>query len=245
MQHNNLLSILIVLMVAFLIVYFLPWKNINWGTVNMQPGEYVTVTGYADSQEGNQEASFTAGVSAVNDDKETALNEVNTKIEEIITQVKEFGIPEADIKTSNLSIYQNQEPYNEDGVSKSRLGQWNISNNVEIRLKDASQADELANLLASTGATNVWGPNFVTGDSRDAQKALMSSAIEDARSKAQEAANATGKELGRVLSISESSAVSGYPMAMFDRGMGGGGGISLEPGTSTVSQSVVVTFELR
>lgn len=233
-------------MLAFILAYFLPWQNVNWGTVNMQPGQYVTVTGYADSQEGNQVASFTAGVSAVNDNKDAALKEVNTKIDEIIMKVKEFGVPAEDIKTANMSIYQNQEPYTEDGVSKSRLGQWNISNNVEIKLKDSAKADELANLLASTSATNVWGPNFATGDSRDAQKALMSAAVEDARVKAQEAAKATGKKLGKVLSISEAGSASGYPIAMFDRGMGGGGGgIGLEPGTSTVSQSVVVTFELR
>ncbi len=245
-HHKSLLSTLIGIFVLFILVYFFPWKNINWGTLNMQPGEVVTVTGYADSQQGNQKATFTAGVSAVNDDKQTAMDEVNNKTNEIVTKVKDFGIAAEDIKTQNMNIYQNQEPYTENGVTKYRLGQWSVSNSIEITLNDVAKANDLANLLASTGANNVWGPNFTTGDSRDAQKALMSAAIEDARGKAEEAAKASGKTLGKVLSITEGGTSNVYPMAMYDRAAGmGGGGIGLEPGSTTVSQSVVVTFELN
>lgn len=244
MLKQTFLSTLVILVVVFLAAYLLPWSKVNWGKVSMQPSEVVTVTGYADSQEGNQQATFTAGVSALNDDKQAAVDEVNNKVNDIVNKVKGFGVPEADIKTQNMSIYQNQESYMEDGVTKYRLGQWNISNNVEVILRDVSKANGLADLLASTGANNVWGPNFTAGDSRDAQKALLAGAIEDARGKAEEAAKAAGKKLGKVLSVVESSAGGMYPVPMYAEGMGGGGA-GLQPGTSTVSQSVVVTFELK
>jgi hypothetical protein len=244
MIKQTLLSTVITFAAILAVIYFFPWDNVNWGTVSMRPSEVVTVTGYAESQEGNQQSSFTAGVSAVGDDKQVTIDEVNGKIADIVEKVKAFGIADADIKTQNMSIYQNQEPYYENGVSKSRLGQWNVSNNVEIILRDIAKVDGLATLLASTGANNVWGPNYTTGDSREAQKALLGGAIENARSKAEEAAKATGKKLGKVLSVTEAGAVSG-PMPFYDMGMGGGGGFSGQPGTSTVSQTVTVTFELR
>ncbi len=246
MIKQTLLSTVITFAAVLAVIYFFPWDNVNWGTVSMRPSEVITVTGYAESQEGNQQSSFTAGVSAVGDDKQVTIDEVNKKVADIVEKVKAFGIVDTDIKTQNISIYQNQEPYtSEGGVSKSRLGQWNVSNNVEIILRDVARVDEFSTLLASTGANNVWGPNFTTGDSREAQKALLAGAIENAKSKAEEAAKATGKKLGKVLSITEAGADSGYPMSMYDRGMGGGGGFPTQPGTTTVSQIVTVTFELR
>jgi uncharacterized protein YggE len=245
-HHKSLLSTLIVLFLVFLLAYFFPWKNINWGTIKMSPAETVTVSGYADSQEGNQQASFTAGISSVNDDKQTAVDEANKIQSDIVAKVKAFGIADADIKTQAMSIYQNQDSVMQDGLSRLKPGQWSVSNTVEITLKDITKANDLANLLASTGANNVYGPNFTTGDSRVAQKALMSAAIADAKGKAEEAAKASGKQLGEILSVTEGGANSAYPMPMYDRAMGmGGGGAGLEPGSSTVTQSVVVTFELK
>src|SRR3990167_5658800 len=87
------------IVLAFLI---LPLRMIQWGTVAVRPSDTVKVTGEAKKEVGNQIAQFSAGVSAVNDDKQKAINEVNTKVTGIIASVKKFGIAEEDIKTQNL-----------------------------------------------------------------------------------------------------------------------------------------------
>ncbi|HNZ84634.1 MAG TPA: SIMPL domain-containing protein, partial [Candidatus Woesebacteria bacterium] len=170
MKENN--KGVMILVVVLILVFLLPWGRINWGKIRWMQPETVTVTGEAKSTQKNQIATFNAGVDAVNSDKDKAISDVNSKMEAIIAAVKDFGIKEEDIKTQNLSIFQQEETYYEGGVQKSRKGQWRISNGVEIVLREVDKASKLTSLLTSTGANNVYGPNFSFDDVSETQKGL-------------------------------------------------------------------------
>lgn len=221
----------------------IPWQLVDWGKIQLTPGRTITVTGEAKSQERNQIATFTAGVSAVIDDKEAAVNEVNEKIRTIIDSVKNFGISDKDVKTQNLSVYQMEETYYDEGIAKSRPGQWRVSNDVTVTLRNIDQASELADLLTGSGATNVYGPNFSLDETQSAEESLLDEAIKSARGKAEIVAQSSGGELGKIISISERA--QGATPPYFAEGYGGGSGAPTEPGTATVRQTVTVVFELR
>lgn len=232
---------------VLLVSYLFPWKNIDWGNVTFATQKSIAVTGTSETKVSNQIASFSAGVNAYNDNKETAIKEVNDKIASIITAVKTFGVPAEDIKTQSLSIYQNSDFVYEGDRQKQKPGQWNVSNTIDIKLQDITKASDLASLLASTGATNVYGPNFSLDDkkTRDSEKALLSEAIEDARSKADIIAKSSGKKLGGIITVSESGSYTPSPIYRMDSGMGGGGAAPVEPGSSTIQKTVFVTFEVK
>lgn len=224
--------------------YLIPWKNTQWGRVELQPSSTITVIGEADSQVKSQIASFNAGVSAINDNKDTAVAEVNQKVNAITTAVKTFGIPAEDIQTQNLSIYQNEEQYYEDGRQKTRAGQWRVNNSIDIKLRDVNRASELANLLSSSGATNVYGPNFTLDDTQAAETELLDLAVQNARQKAEKIAASSSRSLGKTISVTEGGAAT--PPILYGRmEAGGGGGADLQPGSGTVSKTVTVTFELN
>lgn len=227
--------------ILFLIVlYFAPWKLVTWGRMKLLPGDTVTVVGEAKTKQKNQKATFSAGVNAVSDNKETAVADVNKKTEAIIEAVKSFGIGAEDIKTQNLNVYQGEETYYEEGRQKSRLGQWRVSNTVEITLSDVERAQALADILTQSGATNVYGPNFTLDDTSDAESGLIEEAMKNARDKAAKVAQASGRKLGTMVSFTE-----GYqPQQAFYRMEAGGGGGGLEPGTGTVTKMVTITYEL-
>lgn len=220
---------------------FLP----SWGKLELKPTRTVTVVGEAKSQEKSQIAIFNAGVNAFSDDKNAAVNDVNKKVEAIIEGVKTFGVTEADIKTQSMNIYQNQEQYYEDGRQKFRPGQWNVSNTVEIKLRNVDQAAALAGVLTKSGANNVYGPNFTFDDTSAASTALFDAAFKNAQEKAGKVAQSTGKKLGKVLSVTEAGS-SQQPIPYYGRMEGGGGGGgAVEPGSGTVMKTVTVTFELE
>lgn len=219
---------------------FLP----SWGRFELKTPRTVTVVGEARSQEKSQIAIFSAGVNAYNDDKNAAVNEVNKKVEAIITAVKEFGIAPGDIKTQSLNIYQNQEQYYEEGRQKFRPGQWNVGNTIEIKLRNVDQASGLAGLLTKSGANNVYGPNFTFDDTSEAATALFDAAIQNAKEKAMKVAAGSGATLGKVLSVTEAGA-SQQPVFYAKMEGGGGGGAPIEPGSGTVTKTVTVTFELE
>ncbi len=232
-------SVLICALVA-IGALFLP----SWGRLQVQPIQSITVVGEAKSQEKSQIAIFSAGVNAYNDDKQTAINDVNTKVNAIIEAAKEFGIKPDDIKTQSLNIYQNQDSYYEDGRQKFRPGQWNVGNTVEIKLRDVDRASTLAGILSKGGATNVNGPNFSFDDTSDASNALINEALTSAKTKAEKIAQSAGRKLGKIVNVTEGTD-SSAPIYMFREAGGGGGGGGVAPGSGTVYKTVTVTFELN
>jgi len=233
----------VLLLVTILIgVFVIPWKYVNWGKIEILPASTITVSGEATLEEKSQIATFTAGVTAINDDKEIAVSEVNQAMTNIAETVKTFGIAEEDIQTSSLSVYQAKESYIEDETRKIQLGQWRANNTIEITLRDIDRASALADLLSESGATNVYGPNFSLDDTQDLEVILLEEAINNAREKAEKIAVSSDRKLGKIVTVSEgaqqtSGIFRGLPEA--------GGGTPVEPGTETVYKTVTVTFELR
>lgn len=241
---SNIVAAMLLVLLFFVGIYLIPWQSVKWGKLQFSPSDSITVYGYSESKEKSQVARFTAGVSQVSDDKDSAVSTVNKKVDDIINAVKSFGIAVEDIKTQNVSVYQQEESFWEEGRQKTRPGQWRVSNNVEITLRDVDRASELTDLLTSSGATNVFGPNFSLDDTRKAETDLLKSAIEDARKKAEVVAEASGKKLGEIITVTEGSGSSGV-VPFYRAEMGGGGGAPIEPGTGTVSKTVTVTFEIK
>lgn len=237
------------LFVVVLLLFALPAVGLKMGTVAVQPGNTVTVSGFATSEERNQVAVFSAGVTKTDADRTVAVNGVNEAVDMLLTQLKEFGIPEADIKTQNLSLYQIEEPlFQETRMAGDQASVWQANNTVEVKLRNIDQAAELTNILTNSGATNVYGPTFQLDVAGNPEDALIADAIDNAREKAEQIAMSSGKKLGSIVNVSEGSSGGGvYPMAAFrDMAMSSGaGGASVEPGTSTISKSMTVTFSLR
>jgi len=241
------LSIIFLVFVILLVSYFFPWRKINWGNFTLSYIETITVSGLSEKKEKNQVASFSAGVTAYNDSKEKAIEEVDSKISQITNAVKTFGIPDNDIQTQSLSIYQNQDYVYEGDRQKYKPGQWSVSNSINVTLRNIARASELATLLASSGANNVYGPNFSLEDTKETEKALLGEAVNEARKKAEVIASSSGKKLGKIISVSEGGLGNNYgPTFSADyKGMGGGGGIPIEVGTTNIQKSVTVVFEIK
>lgn len=246
MNLKKSIPVIVIAAIALALVFILPWRMVSWGKIEFVPSETITVSGEANRDVKTQVATFTAGVSSVNDDKDAAVREVNQTVDQLIQAVKTFGIAQSDIKTQNLNIYQMEEQYYEEGRQKTRKGQWRVGNDIEITLRNVDQASDLANLLSQSGATNVWGPNFSLDDTAEAEAGLLTEAIDNARKKAEIIATGSSRRLGKILTVSEGMSQQNGPFlgAMMD-GRGGGGGAAIEPGSGRVTQSVTVTFELK
>jgi uncharacterized protein YggE len=244
MQKMTQLLLIVLLLAGALVavLVLVSPQSLNWGSLSIAPSSTITVTGTAETQVNNQIAQFTAGVNAISDQKEPAMDEVNTKIQALITAVKEFGIEDKDIQTQSVSV--TQEEQFDPNTRRSSPGQWRAQNTLTITLRDITKASALTQVLTESGATNVYGPNFSIDNSQEAEVELAGKAIDQARQKAEKLAQASGKTLGDVITINESGSVNG-PIPFMDRGLGGGGGAPLEPGSTSLSHSVTVTFELK
>jgi uncharacterized protein YggE len=238
MKTNKVLSGLVITVAVAAIIYYFPWKNVEWGKIVTETQNTVTVSGEAQGQQQNQIAQFNAGVTATNIKKETAVGEVNQKVAELIASIKQFGIPEADVKTQNLNVYQIPK-----GYGTPNGGSWQVDNSITITLRDITRASALTDLLTSSGATNVNGPNFMTDDTQKTEVGLVDKAIQNARTKAVAIAKASGRTIGKVVQVTEGTS-NGGPILYNAKGTGGAPA-PVEPGSQSVTQTVTVVFELK
>lgn len=230
--------------VLLILGFIVALPMINWGSLSIRPPQTITVVGTAESQEANQVASFYAGIWATNADRQAAINEANQQIDQVMAALQEFGIPEADVQTQNVSVYQ--ESYPVDGGQRYERGEWRASNSIVVTLREIERANELVSLLGESGLSDISGPNFRIDNSAAAQQKLLTAAIENAREKAELIAGDQNKQIIRTLSITEGVLSNGAsPFAAMRMEGGAGGGLDLAPGSSTVSTSVTVMFEMR
>lgn len=225
-------------------VFLTATDKLGVGVASVLSKRSITVTGSANRQQANQLATFSASVSSKNADKSKAVSEVNQKSEKLVAQLKAFGIESKDLKTQSLSIYREQVPYWDDGVQKYKEGDWNASISVDIILRAVSRAMDLADLLAKAETSSVYGPNYSLSEGEPEKAELLKQAFDNARAKAEVLAGGMGLRVGKVISAVEGADYTPV-YALREMGMGSGGGGGMEPGSTNVSTSLTVTFELR
>lgn len=237
MNNNHENKGIVVLILIIVAAFLLSWKNINWGKIRFQE-ETVVVTGESKTKQKNEVASFTAGVTAIKENKDEAIADVNKKMNDLNASIKSFGIKDEDIQTQSINVYEQQE------VDRTKKNQWVVNNTLEITLRDVSKTQELVDLLNKSGANNVYGPNFRIEETSGAEKTLFDDAIKDAKEKAEIIAKSSGRKLGKIINVVEGSDGNVYPIyKTMSEGLGGG--VAAEPGTSTISKTLTVSFELK
>jgi len=232
----------------------------HWGSLEMRTNATITVSGTAKKEQVNQIANFTASVESIEETKEEALNKTTEAMNQLIAKVKELGIKTEDIQTQNASVYQETEyvPMSEPTTliypqperGDARKGDWRANNSVNIKLREIDKADALLAILNNSGANYVYGPDFSIDDVETSSNELLAEAVVNAREKAEKIATANNQRVGKILSLVEGNSYPIYANYKSVMPLAGGGSelamdANLEPGSSTTSKTVTVTFELN
>jgi uncharacterized protein YggE len=173
-----------------------------------------------------------------------AKAKVDSQMAAILAALKETGIADKDIQTSNYSIYYEQQvsQSNQESSSTERGGVYHVSNTLLVTVRDVSKAGDVLDTLVKAGANQVYGVSFTVSDEVKWQSQAREKAMADARARAEELARLSGVEVGQVQAVSEVIGGASYPVAA-ERGLGGGGGIV--PGEQELSMQVQVTYTIR
>lgn len=171
-------------------------------------------------------------------------NKVHTAA--VIAAIKEAGVDEKDINTSNFSIWPSQQ-YGPDGTISGTV--YMVDNTVYVIVRDINTVGDLLDASITAGANTINSIQFDIADKKDAVKEARAKAVTDAKAQAQELADAAGLTLGDIQSISfyDNSAVPYY------EGKGGGGGVAydaasavpIQPGQLNISVSVNIVYEIK
>lgn len=215
-------------------------------SVPAAPAPGVTVTGTARIEGVPDTLRVDIGVNVVEDSVDVALARANEAGAALQKTLRDNGVAERDIATTQISI---QPQYDYRGNTQRIIG-YQVTQAVRATLRDVDTAGEVIGKAAASGgdSTIINGISFDLEDNEPLLQDARKRAVEDARAKAEEYADASGRSLGDVISISEVGLDVPQPYAM-DLAMAGGEAdarsIPISPGTQTVRVDVTVVFAFR
>ena len=211
-------------------------------------GQIISVTGNGTAQVAPDRVTFTVGVQTVEENVDTAVNQNNARVAAVIAALKKGGATDKDIRTSNFYIMPQQQ-YNSQGQLPRIIG-YQVSNNVTVTRNDVTSASKLLQAAISAGVNQASGLNFEVSDPSKGRDQGLLAAFNDARSKAMVLAQASGRTLGRALTITEGARAEPprpMPMAMMKAGVAAESvsEVPVESGAQMMNYTVSVVFELR
>src|SRR2546423_8620717 len=119
-----------------------------------------------------------------------ALAQNGDETSKVIAALKDAGVAEADIQTSQVSLAPQTTP---DGLT---IVGYAASNSLTVR-STIDRAGKLIDTAVAAGATNVSGPSLSLSDQAGLYRDALKKAVADAKLKAQTPADSTGLTLSR------------------------------------------------
>ncbi len=167
-----------------------------------------------------------------------------SKVNAIVSALKQMGVADDDIQTSNYSISPKFEY--RDGI-QNVVG-YIVSQNLKVKVRNLSNVGAVLSRAGELGANQVNGVRFTIDDPTEVRQQARTKAIEDAKRKAQELADAMGVRLVKIVTFSESTGGT-EPPPVFYRGLEAAPVPAVVPdiqaGALDVQSNVSVTFEIR
>lgn len=201
-------------------------------------GRQVTVVGAGKVQGAPDTLTADVSMEASAPDVTGAMNQSNERQQAVINALVGAGIDRKDISTTQVSL---QPQY---GPDNSVITGYRASNSIEVKIRQLDNASQALALIVSTGgdSTRINSVNYSIEDDSKLVKDARSRAFDDAKNRAEQYAQLSGLDLGRVVSISEETGgKSPSPTPMPRAAMQA---VPLEPGQQSVSFNVTVVWEL-
>ena len=212
------------------------------------PENTITVTGLGTASGEPDVAYIELGVEMANADLATAYAEAAETMQQVIAALVDLGIDRADIRTSSVNVYP-QDNYNpETGQPTDRT--YRVSNTIRITVRNVEDVEPVINTAVNAGANSIYNFNFGILESEALEQTARQNAVENARARAEQLAAALGVTVGRPVVISESYGQSSPPIPFYGRGGGAAydmaaSNLPVESGQLDVSVQILVTFELQ
>lgn len=169
-----------------------------------------------------------------------ALAQNNERTQALIRLLKERGVPEGEIKTTQFSIFPQ---HDERG---RRITGYQVANRVAARAHNLKDAGSLVDAAAAAAGDTVRVDHisFEIDDKGRVFDEARTAAVRQAKAQAEQLARAAGVRLGRIRSISESRAEVPPPRPFARDDASSESPVPLEPGTQEITLEVTVIYEI-
>jgi uncharacterized protein len=255
--RTAVLAVVVVLGLFLAVEVLAGVMNLRYIGAGVPAANTITVSGHGEAVGVPDIATFSFSVVSQKADVASAQADATAKANATTDYLKNAGIAEKDIQTSNYSINP-QYDYIQTACTggycpggRQVLRGYEVRQTTTVKVRDTKKAGDLLAGVGSKGATEVSGLNFTFDDPTAVQTQARDKAIADAKQKADVLAKQLGVSIVRVTAFNENS--GGYPMP-YAYGMGAGVSnqakdMAVAPAISTgenkVTNDVSITYEIR
>lgn len=160
----------------------------------------ISLSGHGEVRQVPDSAYVISGVLSQGTTAAEALAANTTAMNTLFAALKEAGIADKDVQTSNFLV---QPRYNFQENKAPELVGYDVSNNVTVRIRKLGDLGLLLDKLVQAGSNQINGIGFEVSEPMAALDEARKLATADATRKAKIYAEALGVALGPVMSISE------------------------------------------
>ncbi len=203
----------------------------------------LTVIGVGTVRARPDQAVVTLGVETEGEALATALSENNRRASAVLAALKEQGVAETDIQTASFQI-QIEEP--RDPQTGQRIGPpvYHVLHVYTVIFRDLDRVGEGVDAAVAAGANRVDAIAFRIGSPDRLAAEARRLAAEDAKARAQTLASALGAQLGRIVSVTETTLPQPVPMARA-AAFAEAAAVPVAAGELEITAQIQVTWELR
>lgn len=198
---------------------------------------------------------------------EQAVADASQRMAAVIAALKQQGIAESDLRTSQYALSFEQEPRDPQPLAAAPApaaaakpqppaaaaaepkagprGYYRASNTVTVTIRDLSKVGRVLQVAADAQANTAYGIQFDLEDDAALVNEARKLAIDDARQAAQELAKLTGVELGEVVSITEEEPDDGQPTTYALAASNADASVPVEHGEVTVRYGVQLVYATK
>jgi len=211
------------------------------GTVAPEEQNAISVTGEGRVFAEPDMAEIIIGVESRAPTAQEAASQNSQDMNQVMAVIEGMGIAEEDIQTVDYSIRAEMDYRDDEGP---QVVGYVVDNAVRVKIRDLDLVGDLLDQVTEAGANNIYGITFTIEDPRPFQEQAREMAVSEARSKAQQLAEAADVRLGDLLSLSE-YLVGGpvYVERAAAEGLGGGA-LPISPGQLEIAIQVQMSYEI-
>lgn len=211
-------------------------------SVVSQKTDLFTVTGEGKVTVTPDVAILNLGMSTKKNTVKAAQAEANTVINNLTKAIKELGVKDEDIKTTNYSVY----PDYDYSSGTNRIIGYNVNISLSVIVKNIDSVNDILDKATALGANSVGGIQFTVAEDKlkELNKEARLKAIKEAKEKAEELAKLSGMTLGKIVNIQEGNNRT-YPQPMMLKAGGGESSADIQPGSTDVTSSITLFYETR
>lgn len=203
----------------------------------------ISLTGHGEVQSVPDVATVTSGVASQAATASEALAANTRAMNGLFAALKEAGIAEKDVQTSNFMV---QPRYNFPENKAPELVGYEVSNTVTVTARKIGELGALLDKLVQAGSNQINGITFSVSEPDAALDEARKRAVEDATRKAKVYAGATGVTLGPVVTISEGGSYQPpVQMVRVKAMMADAAPVPVAAGEQTLAVDVNITWEIK